>query len=64
MIFVYTPNAGRNLKTLSIRQYWDQKMLNYITEQQPMIVCGDMNVVHTELDIYSLKGKEKTAGCT
>ena len=68
LICVYVPNAGENLKRLDYRvNQWDvefQSYLNKLREKKNVILCGDLNVAHKEIDIYSVKGHEKTAGFT
>lgn len=61
----YVPNAGRDF--LYRIHEWDIDIRDYINKLQqvkPVIWCGDMNVIHEEIDIWSLKGKEDCACCT
>jgi exodeoxyribonuclease III len=62
------PNAGENLKRLDYRvDQWDvefQSYLNNLKKNKNIILCGDLNVAHKEIDIYSVKGHEKSAGFT
>ncbi len=54
LVTVYTPNSGSELKRLAYRQKWDADFLLYIQElekQKPLIVCGDLNVAHKEIDL-------------
>ena len=54
VITVYTPNSGEELKRLHYRQKWDIEFLKYIQRldlKKPVIVCGDLNVAHTPLDL-------------
>lgn len=54
VVTVYTPNSGSGLKRLEYRQQWDKDFADYIKkleEGKPVIVCGDLNVAHTENDI-------------
>jgi exodeoxyribonuclease-3 len=65
----YIPNAGQNLERLKYRvSEWDIAMKQHLkhleAQGKGVIWLGDLNVVHQEIDIYSLKGKEKSAGCT
>mmetsp|Transcript_10949 Transcript_10949/g.21423 ORF Transcript_10949/g.21423 Transcript_10949/m.21423 type:complete len:303 (-) Transcript_10949:917-1825(-) len=65
----YIPNAGQKLERLGYRtQEWDVSFRNYLksleAQGKGVIWLGDLNVVHREVDIYTLKGKEKCAGVT
>ena len=55
LINVYTPNSGAELSRLAFRhEIWDKEMLRFITElrkTKPVILCGDMNVAHEEIDL-------------
>ncbi len=54
LVTVYTPNSGSELKRLAYRQKWDADFLNYIQgleKLKPVIVCGDLNVAHKEIDL-------------
>ncbi len=67
LINVYTPNAQRELTRLKFRQEWDAKFLKFIKEQEktkPIIVCGDLNVAHTEIDLARPKNNTQNAGFT
>lgn len=70
VVCVYTPNSGDGLVRLDERRVWDILFRNYVRQLQvrfmgrPVIVCGDMNVAHTENDIHSSKGNERAAGFT
>lgn len=68
LITVYTPNSGEGLRRLDYRQEWDAKFLKYIKElekKKAVIVCGDLNVAHTEIDLtYPKANYNKTAGYT
>lgn len=63
---VYTPNSGRELARLDYRQQWDQRFLAYLKQlehKKPVIVCGDLNVAHTAIDLANPKSNyNKTAG--
>lgn len=53
-ITVYTPNAKRELERLEYRQLWDSLFLDYLKrleQNKPVIVCGDLNVAHKEIDL-------------
>ena len=66
LITVYTPNSGSELKRLSYRQKWDIDFLAYIKKlekQKPVIVCGDLNVAHKDIDLARPKPNyNKSAG--
>lgn len=66
IINVYTPNSGSDLKRLNYRtQTWDVAFKDYIASfTTPIIVCGDLNVAHHDIDIHSPKTNQKTAGFT
>ncbi|MEQ8239269.1 MAG: exodeoxyribonuclease III [Cyclobacteriaceae bacterium] len=54
LVTVYTPNSGEGMKRLDYRSGWDEAFKNHIAalnEQKPVIVCGDLNVAHEEIDI-------------
>jgi exodeoxyribonuclease-3 len=54
LVTVYTPNSGSELKRLAYRQQWDQAFLDYLKnleQKKPLIVCGDLNVANTEIDL-------------
>ncbi|MEE4215083.1 MAG: exodeoxyribonuclease III [Bacteroidales bacterium] len=66
LINVYVPNSGSELKRLSYRQEWDKVFFNYLKEKErkkPLIVCGDFNVAHREIDLARPKQNyNKSAG--
>jgi exodeoxyribonuclease-3 len=66
LITVYTPNSGSELKRLAYRQSWDADFLAYIKKlekQKPVIVCGDLNVAHRDIDLARPKPNyNKSAG--
>ncbi len=68
LIDVYIPNSGQGLVRLDYRQTWDVEFLAYLQrleQQKPLIVCGDFNVAHQEIDIARPKANyNKTAGYT
>ncbi len=73
LINVYTPNSKRQLERLEDRQIWDRNFLKFIKEfekKKPVIICGDLNVAHKEIDIArpdsnkTTKTKPGTAGFT
>jgi len=68
LIHVYTPNSGEKLNRLKWRtEIWDrefEKYLNKLQEHKSIIVCGDLNVAHKEIDIKNSKSNLYTAGYT
>ncbi|MFZ9044652.1 MAG: exodeoxyribonuclease III [Cyclobacteriaceae bacterium] len=68
LVTVYTPNAGAGLKRLEYRGTWDQAFRSHIIaleQQKPVVVCGDLNVAHQEIDIARPKANyNKSAGYT
>ena len=68
LVTVYTPNAGAGLKRLEYRGKWDQAFRSHIIaleQQKPVVVCGDLNVAHQEIDIARPKANyNKSAGYT
>jgi exodeoxyribonuclease III len=67
LVNVYTPNSQRGLKRLDYRQLWDKAFLKFILELEqvkPVVICGDMNVAHKEIDLARPKQNVKNAGFT
>lgn len=67
LITVYTPNSQDGLRRLDYRMTWDDAFRNYIKaldEKKPVIICGDMNVAHEEIDIRNPKTNRHNAGFT
>ena len=66
LINVYTPNSGSELKRLGYRQHWDADFLRYLKKLEltkPVILCGDLNVAHHNIDLSRPKENyNKTAG--
>ena len=66
LVTVYTPNSGSELKRLSYRQEWDKAFLYYLKNleaNKPVIVCGDLNVAHRDIDLARPKANyNKSAG--
>ena len=66
LVNVYVPNSGSELLRLGYRQMWDKAFFAYLKtleKSKPVIVCGDMNVAHTEIDIARPKANyNKSAG--
>ncbi|XP_012233048.1 exodeoxyribonuclease isoform X3 [Linepithema humile] len=66
-INVYVPNAGNKLVTLPKRLEWNKMFKKYIEDldqKKPVIICGDMNVAHQEIDLKNPKTNTKNAGFT
>ncbi|MBS4203336.1 exodeoxyribonuclease III [Lederbergia citrea] len=67
LINVYTPNAQRDLARLAFRLSWEDEMLAYIKnldEIKPVILCGDLNVAHREIDLKNPKSNKGNSGFT
>ena len=68
LVTVYTPNSGEGMKRLDYRQTWDEAFRNHITsleEKKPVVICGDLNVAHTEIDLARPKPNyNKASGYT
>ncbi|MCI8667973.1 MAG: exodeoxyribonuclease III [Lachnospiraceae bacterium] len=67
MVTVYTPNSQNELARLDYRMKWEDAFRNYLlllNERKPVIVCGDMNVAHREIDLKNPKTNRKNAGFT
>ena len=67
LVTVYTPNSQDGLKRLDYRMSWDDAFRSYLKrldQQKPVIVCGDMNVAHEEIDIKNPKSTRRNAGFT
>ena len=67
LVTVYTPNSQDGLKRLDYRMKWEddfQAYLKGLDEKKPVIVCGDMNVAHEEIDLKNPKTNRKNAGFT
>ena len=66
LVNVYVPNSGSELKRLGYRQSWDNAFLNYLKDlekSKPVVVCGDLNVAHKNIDLAHPKANyNKTAG--
>ena len=67
MVNVYTPNSQRGLTRLDYRMEWEDAFLSYVRqleEKKPVIICGDMNVAHREIDLKNPKTNVANAGFT
>ncbi|HSQ87931.1 exodeoxyribonuclease III [Romboutsia sp.] len=66
-VTVYTPNSQSELKRLDYRMKWEDTFRHYLIEldnKKPVIVCGDLNVAHKEIDLKNPKANRKNAGFT
>ena len=67
VVTCYTPNSQNELKRLDYRMKWEDDFLGYLKELEktkPVILCGDLNVAHTEIDLKNPKTNRKNAGFT
>lgn len=67
MVNIYTPNSKRELERLDYRQLWEDEIRVYLLklkENKPVVMCGDLNVAHTEIDLKNPKTNRKNAGFT
>ena len=67
MVNCYTPNSKRELERLDYRMVWEDEFRKYLlklNENKPVILCGDLNVAHEEIDLKNPKTNRKNAGFT
>ena len=67
LVTVYTPNSQDELRRLEYRMKWEEDFQSYLhklDEIKPVIVCGDMNVAHQEIDLKNPKTNRRNAGFT
>ena len=67
MVDIYTPNSKRELERLDYRQIWEDEIRKYLlklNETKPVIMCGDLNVAHKEIDLKNPKTNTRNAGFT
>ena len=67
LVNVYVPNSQDGLRRLDYRMKWEDDFRAYLlklNEKKPVIVCGDLNVAHTEIDLKNPKTNRKNAGFT
>ena len=67
LVTVYTPNSQKELARLSYRMEWEvafRQFLQELDKKKPVIVCGDLNVAHTEIDLKNPRTNHKNAGFT
>ena len=67
LVNIYTPNSKRELERLEYRMIWEDEIRKYLTnldKKKPVIMCGDLNVAHKEIDLKNPKTNRRNAGFT
>ena len=67
LVNVYVPNSRDGLVRLDYRMEWEDAFRQYVKrldEKKPVIICGDLNVAHKEIDLKNPKGNRRNAGFT
>lgn len=67
LVTVYTPNSKRELERLDYRMEWEDDFRSYVLgldQKKPVVICGDLNVAHQEIDLKNPKTNTKNAGFT
>ena len=67
VVTIYTPNSKRGLERLEYRQVWEDEVRKYLLNlknKKPVIMCGDLNVAHKEIDLKNPKTNRENAGFT
>ena len=67
LVCVYTPNSQDGLRRLDYRMRWEDDFRRYLQgldSRKPVVVCGDMNVAHNEIDLKNPKNNRQNAGFT
>jgi len=67
LVNVYTPNSRRDLSRLELRLEWEDRFLAYLLDldqKKPVIVCGDLNVAHGDIDLKNAKSNVGNSGFT
>ena len=67
LVDVYTPNSQRELERLAYRQVWEDAFRAYLLgldAKKPVLVCGDLNVAHNDIDLKNFKSNRGNAGIT
>ncbi len=67
LVNIYTPNSKRGLERLDERMVWEDEFREYVKkleENKPVVICGDLNVAHTEIDLANPKSNRRNAGFT
>ena len=65
LVTIYTPNSKRGLERLEYRQVWEDEIRKYLSnlaKKKSVIMCGDLNVAHNEIDLKNPKANRKNAG--
>lgn len=67
VVTIYTPNSKRELERLDYRQVWEDEIRKYLSDlnkEKPVIMCGDLNVAHKEIDLKNPSTNHRNAGFT
>ncbi len=67
LVNVYTPNVKRTLERLEYRMKWEdlfRKFLLWLKKKKPVVLCGDLNVAHNDIDLTNFKANKGNAGFT
>lgn len=67
LVNLYSPNSQRDLARLELRLAWEDELFNHLQELdavKPVIICGDLNVAHQEIDIRNAKANKGNSGFT
>lgn len=67
IVNIYTPNSKRGLERLEYRQIWEDEIRKYLLKldkKKPVVMCGDLNVAHKEIDLKNPKTNRHNAGFT
>lgn len=67
LVNVYVPNSKPELARLDYRQHWEDDFRDYVVKlnkEKPVIICGDLNVAHTEIDLKNPKTNRRNPGFT
>ena len=67
IVTIYTPNSKKELERLEYRMEWEDEIRKYLlnlNEKKPVIMCGDLNVAHKEIDLKNPKTNKRNAGFT
>ena len=67
LVNIYTPNSKRELERLDYRQIWEDRIREYLlnlNNNKPVIMCGDLNVAHKEIDLKNPNSNKRNAGFT
>lgn len=67
LVTAYVPNSQDELRRLDYRMQWDRDLLAYLKgleQRKPVVLCGDLNVAHREIDLKNPKSNRRNAGFT